>query len=283
MDRWDSGALTERQYERVSSWCPDPQLVEDLSWGLVDTTVLRIRSRGRDLVVKAAGPANHHIDREIRAHESYTRPLVRRGRTARMRHADRAEHVVVLDYLEGSLAEGRAEEFGEAIHAEAGELLRAMHDQESRVDDEYEARVTQKSLAWLDRDHRIDPSVEHAARQTLRAYRPLPITVVPTHGDWHPRNWIVHHGKVYVIDFGRFEFRPAATDLCRLAAKQWRRDSRLEAAFLRGYGADPRDAEVWRIDMLREAVATAVWAYQIGDEEFEAQGHRMLIDALDRF
>jgi len=67
MSRWDGAALTERQYELVCSWCPDPQLVEDLSWGLVDTTVLHIRSGRRDLVVKAAGPADYHVVQRLSA------------------------------------------------------------------------------------------------------------------------------------------------------------------------------------------------------------------------
>jgi hypothetical protein len=28
-------------------------------------------------------------------------------------------------------------------------------------------------------------------------------------------------------------------------------------------------------------VGTAAWAYQMGDEEFEAQGHRMIAEALE--
>ncbi|MBS9376660.1 hypothetical protein GON09_005681 [Rhodococcus sp. B50] len=34
---------------------------------------------------------------------------------------------------------------------------------------------------------------------------------------------------------------------------------------------------------LREAIGTAVWAYQVGDEPFENEGHRMLADALTLF
>ncbi|WP_255414769.1 hypothetical protein [Pseudarthrobacter sp. AG30] len=40
---------------------------------------------------------------------------------------------------------------------------------------------------------------------------------------------------------------------------------------------------MWRIDLLREAIGTAVWAYQVGDGNFERQGHRMLREAVDRF
>jgi hypothetical protein len=65
--------------------------------------------------------------------------------------------------------------------------------------------------------------------------------------------------------------------------QQWRGRPELEQAFLGGYGTDPRSHNVWRIDLLREAVGTAVWAFQVGDEAFEDQGHRMLREALERW
>ncbi len=89
--------------------------------------------------------------------------------------------------------------------------------------------------------------------------------------------------QVRVIDFGRFDYRPAATDLCRLAVQQWRSMPGLEIAFMSGYVDDPRDREVWGIDLLREAVGTAVWAHQVGDDPFEQQGQRMLREALQHF
>lgn len=102
---------------------------------------------------------------------------------------------------------------------------------------------------------------------------------MPTHGDWQPRNWLVHDDVVCVIDFGRAALRPAATDFARLAVQDFRRDPSLEAAFLDGYGTDPREPGAWRRNQVREAIGTAVWAYRVGDEQFEAQGHRM-IEAL---
>jgi hypothetical protein len=283
MHRWDGGRLSEAQAQRVAGWLEAPVLVEDLSWGLVDTAVLRVRTAQGDVVVKAGGPGNHHIGRDITAHESYTDALVERGRAARLRGADRDTNVLALDYLDGSLVEGTQSELAADTHAQAGELLRALHSREARPDDEHEVRATAKALHWLDREHRVEPDVERETRRILRTYRPRTVTTVPTHGDWQPRNWIEHRGTVKVIDFGRFDFRPAATDLCRLAAQQWRRDPSLEAAFLEGYGHDPRDPEVWAIDQLREAVGTAVWAFQVGETAFEAQGHRMLTEALARF
>ena len=55
----------------------------------------------------------------------------------------------------------------------------------------------------------------------------------------------------------------------------------LEAAFLDGYGGDPREPDAWRRLRVAEAVGTAVWAYGVGDEAFEQQGHRMIADVLD--
>lgn len=103
---------------------------------------------------------------------------------------------------------------------------------------------------------------------------------MPTHGDWQPRNWVVHKGVVSVIDLGRADLRPALTDFARLAAQQFRTDPALEAAFLHGYGDDPREPAAWRRNRIREAIATAVWAHQVGDEPFETQGHRMIAEAL---
>lgn len=283
MRGWDEGLLRAEQAELVSGWLAEPELVTDLSWGQTDTRVLHVHAQGRHVIVKAAGPENHHIGREIDAHSGYTGPLVERGCAAGMLHVDRDANLLVLEYLEGDLAESTEHEFSEDLHTQAGEVLRMLHDQHRRVDDEHEYRAQAKALAWLGRDHRVEPAVEEEVRARLAEYRPRPIEVVPTHGDWQPRNWLVHDGELRVIDFGRFEFRPPATDLARLAAQQWRSRPSLEAVFMRSYGGDRRDPEVWRMDQLREAIGTAVWAYLVGDEAFEAQGHRMLKESLARF
>lgn len=285
MPKWDHDLLNPAQAERVADWLATaPVLIADLSWGL-DTTVLRVRAGQRDFIVKAGSRTNRHLGREITAHESYTAILVAAGRTGRMVAADRNVNVVLLEYLDGNLVEGCEAEFLPDTYRQAGSILRDLHSHTTRSDDQYEARATAtaSALAWLDREHGIEPEVERAARDILQALRPRPVDVVPTHGDWQPRNWLVHRGVITVIDFGRFDFRPAAADLCRLAAQQWRTVPSLEPAFLQGYGQDPRDPELWRIELLRQAVGTAGWAYRVGDSDFEAQGHRMLREALERF
>ena len=42
----------------------------------------------------------------------------------------------------------------------------------------------------------------------------------------------------------------------------------------------PLDLMLDMVGRIVEAVGTAAWAYQVGDEEFEAQGHRMIATLL---
>lgn len=282
MSSWHHDLLDPAQAGFIESRLGDPMLVEDLSWGIVDTRVLHVRAGSDEFVVKTAGPGNHHIGREIAAHERWTAALVQLDRTARFVAGDRERNVLITEYQPGRLVEGGELELSPDIHRQAGETLRAFHDQHERVDPEYEARATRKALAALDGEHRIAPEIAEEARGILAGYRPRPARVVPTHGDWHPRNWLQDAGRLRAIDFGRFDFRPALTDLCRLATQQWLDAPALEAAFLEGYGADPLDAEVWPIELLREAVGTATWAYRVGDFAFETHGHRLLGAALAR-
>ena len=188
--------------------------------------------------------------------------------------------MLVTAYLPGDLVEGQAAEWVEDTYRQAGVLLARLHGQAARPAPGHEAEADARALAWLDQPHRIDAATVDRLRAVLTTgERPL-TTLVPTHGDWQPRNWLLHEGRVRVIDFGRFDWRPAATDLARLAAQQFRGRPGLERAFLDGYGTDPRDPEGWRLIRVREAIGTAAWAYQFGDEEFEQQGHRMIRDAL---
>jgi Ser/Thr protein kinase RdoA (MazF antagonist) len=188
--------------------------------------------------------------------------------------------VLVTAHLEGELVLGTASEADPATYAQAGDLLARLHGQASRVDHEYERDQNARSLRWLDGAHRIDADTEARLRAELAAFPCPPRVLVPTHGDWQPRNWLHHGGGVRAIDFGRADWRPAESDFARLASQQFRGRAVLEAAFVDGYGLDPREPEAWWRSQLREAVGTACWAHQVGDEAFEAQGHRMVADVL---
>ena len=275
-----SARLRPEQAEALARWFPGADVVADLSWGLTDTVVLHLRHAGADLVLKAAGPENHHIEREITAHEGFTASLAEDGGAARLLRSDRALRMLVTTYLPGVLVEGTAAEWQEDTYRQAGRLLARFHAQGARPAPEHEAAADARALAWLDQPHRIDATTEDRLRAVLTGGDRRTATLVPTHGDWQPRNWLVDGDRVRVIDFGRFDWRPAMTDLARLAAQQLVGRPDLERAFFDGYGDDPRDPAGWRLVRVREAIGTAAWAFQFGDEEFEAQGHRMIRDAL---
>jgi Ser/Thr protein kinase RdoA (MazF antagonist) len=190
---------------------------------------------------------------------------------------------LVLSYLEGHLVEGSDAELAVDTQLKAGRLARIFHGQTERSDPDWDIAAVAKSLAWLDKPHRIEPRTCADLRAVLASRRPVPTVVVPTHGDWQPRNWLIDAGTLKVIDFGRFGWRPAISDFCRLAAQQWRRNPHLEQAFFAGYGGDPRSPDQWRMLALHEAIGTAVWAHQVGDAPFEQQGHRMIAEALRLF
>jgi hypothetical protein len=255
-------------------------VMSDLSWGLVDTVVLHVRDRGRDVIVKAGGPDNHHIGREIAAHRAWVGCLAEIGRAPQLLRADEAANILVTTHVEGQLVLGAEAEWQAGTYAQAGELLARFHSQASRADKDYERTANATTLRWLDGSHRIAPDIEAQLRAELSALDSPTVTLVPTHGDWQPRNWLHHLGTVNVIDFGRADWRPADSDFARLAAQQFLDRPDLDAALIGGYGSDPREPSAWRRTRLREAVGTACWAYQVGDSKFEAQGHRMIADVL---
>ena len=272
--------LTARQRALLHRWLPGATYVRDHGWGLVPTSVFEVSCAGSRFIVKAGGEGDHHIGRELHAHRNWLRPWTERGRAPTLVHGDTDARILVTRYLPGELVLGTRQAEQPHVHRQAGELLALLHAQTAVVDDDHERRENDRALAWLGRPHRIAADVVRRLRAEIADWPTPPAVLVPTHGDWQPRNWLVHHGVVSIIDFGRAALRPALTDLARLAVQEFRGDPRLEAAFLDGYGADPREAGAWYRTQVRAAIGTAAWAYQVGDESFEAQGHRMIAEVL---
>lgn len=272
--------ISDRQRVLLTEWLPGATVVRDLSWGLVARTVLEVEHEGTTYVVKAGGPDDHHMLRELKAHREWLSSWTSRGRAPALAHHDEGALLVVTHFLPGHLVEGTPASEDPEVYRQAGALLALLHHQPGVRDGDHEARENRKMIRWLDKDHRIDPHTEGRLRAEVASWPEPPATLVPTHGDWQPRNWLYHDGLVSAIDFGRADLRPAYTDLARLAAQDFRRDPALERAFLDGYGDDPREPAAWHRQQVREAIGTAVWAYLVGDERFEAQGHRMIAEAL---
>jgi thiamine kinase-like enzyme len=250
---------------------------------LVETTVLEMMHAGSRFIVKAGGTDDHHIEREFHAHLHWLGPWTSRGRAPTLVDGSAEAKLLVTRYLPGELVLGSAQAGDPAIFRQAGELLALLHAQTAVTDDDYEKRENEKSLASLSGPHRIGAATVERLRTEISSWPTSSVSVVPTHGDWQPRNWLVHEDVVSVIDFGRAAMRPAFTDFARLAAQEFRGDTDLETAFLDGYGIDPRETDGWHRNRIREAIGTAVWAYGVGNEPFEAHGHRMIARALSEF
>lgn len=272
--------LSPAQARCVAQWLPGLEVVHDHSWGLVGTVVLEGIAQGRRVTVKAFEPGNGHFARELRAHREWLEPWTSSARAPRLLHVDESCSLLVTQFLPGELVQGNAAEAIPETYRQAGALLATLHGQLALRDDEYWTREKRATLNWLDKPHRIPSGVESRVRAIVESWPTPSCVVVPTHGDWQPRNWLIDEGVVSAIDFGRAALRPAFTDLTRLAAQQFQVDERLGRAFIDGYGSDPRDDPGWHRQCLREAVGTAVWAHQVGDLDFEAQGHRMVANAL---
>lgn len=272
--------LTERQRALLQEWLPGAELVTDHSWGLVGTVVLELDVDGERYVAKAGDAADTHIARELRAHRAWLSPWTTRGRAPELVHADDDAKLILTRFLPGELVEGTPAEWKPETYRQAGELLTEFHGQIAVPDSDYEARENVRTLNNLSKPHMIDPHLAGRLRSEIESWPTPPAVLVPTHGDWQPRNWLIHHGIVGIIDFGRADLRPASTDFARLAVQQFNSMPALEPAFLEGYGSDPRDPDAWHRTQLREAINTAVWAHQVGDAGFEQQGHRMIAAAL---
>jgi hypothetical protein len=58
------------QQARLDEWLPGHVVVRDHTWGLVDRDVVEVSHEGAAYLVKAGGPSDGHMAREIRAHGS---------------------------------------------------------------------------------------------------------------------------------------------------------------------------------------------------------------------
>ncbi|MFF1819502.1 phosphotransferase family protein [Kribbella sp. NPDC058245] len=274
--------LTSRQHDLLHRWLPGATVERDLSWGVVGTTVLRLRgSDGTPYIVKAGDANDHHLVRELAAHRQWVDILASTRHAPRLVHGDDEAKLLITEYLPGELVEGTDHEWSLGTYRQAGQLLARFHGQHAVLDDgAFERHQKESALAWLGRPHRIADDAVAVLTKEVEQWRARPAVVVPTHGDWQPRNWLIHKNDVRIIDFGRADLRPPHTDFGRLAVQQFRTMPSLEAAFLEGYGADPRQPDAWLRLRLQEAIGTAAWAHKVGDESFEQQGHRMIAEVL---
>ncbi len=235
-----------------------------------------------DYVVKASGQAT-------RTSPGSSRPTATAGRASSapglpLVAADEDARVLVLDRLPGRLALGSPHEHDPDVHRQAGTVLRRFHQQSAREDPPVVPPPrADKVLRLLDDPHRIDADTAERVRALFETWVPHPVTVVPTHGDWHPRGtgWSTGAASSPSTTVASRSARPPRT--APGSRPVLGATPRARAGVPRRVRGGSRDPEDWRWLQLREAVGTAVWAYAVHDEAFEAQGQRMLRDALTAF
>ncbi|WP_334171680.1 phosphotransferase family protein [Sinomonas sp.] len=273
--------LSREQLRLLDDWLGEWHLEEDMSWGVQDIRVLRVRTREGLAVVKAS-PTTHHIQREIRAHQRMTPSLG--ARAPHLLHGDARAGVVVLTWLPGRRVEGGRHEYSSAAFSQAGELLALLHRpvQETRS---YDPAAVHKVGDFLKRAAGLAPPGHLTAVQGLvRAHRQAPRTLYATHGDYQPRNWVEDRGILGIIDFGRAGYRPWVTDLVRLEHTHFAVCPALRTVFLTAYGRDPaEEMDSWRLDNILQSLGTIVWAHDVGDAAFEDHGREMLATVVERF
>lgn len=175
--------LSPEQRHLLASWVPVALVVADHSWGLVGTTVLELSSEQGSLVLKAGGPSDHHIARELRAHREWLRPWVETGHAPTLVYGDVSRRILITRYLPGRLVEGTPAQDDPETYRQAGSLLARYHGQLSTYDPEWHDRFRTRVQRHLDLPHRIEPSILRMVRAEVATWPDGGSDVVPTHGD----------------------------------------------------------------------------------------------------
>jgi len=287
----DLADLRPEQRELLDGWLGPYRVLADHSWPQQTTRVLELDSpRAGHVIAKAstAAMSDHHLVRETLAFQEFG-PRLGAGFSTLL-HADAAAHLLVLRHLPGRLAEGSDWELAPEVHRAAGELLGHLHRAAPpQPSAEYQVTIRDKCLLLLDRGRELlSATTWSTAREHLARFRPGTVELVPTHGDFQPRNWLVDPDdrdssgtpRTRLIDLGRAERRPWYSDLVRLHHQSFVDHPELRLAVFAGLGRaeDPPDDELggWHLEHLLQSVGTVVWATDIGDRDFARRGEQML-------
>lgn len=194
--------------------------------------------------------------------------------------ADSAEQVLVLTKLDG---DSPAAHLPAPVYADAGAVLRRFHESDEEVIDAgWAAQRVDNLHAWIERmpDGLIDiDDVEWVKKQAAVLLELPPPTLVPCHGDFQPRNWLIgRDGRVLVFDFEKARHDWWIHDIQRMWWKEWRDRPDVRDAFLGGYGRDLNETEQagLRANSARGHLVQIAWATEHGDLAFAEEGRSYL-------
>lgn len=285
--------LTDGQYRLLTDWIGAFRIRENHSWPLQDTSVFLCDSESGPLFVKAASGdrMTHHFTREINGYEHIGDALG--DQAPRMMYSDREALILVVSQVKGVLAQGSEWEFHPGVYRQAGDLLARLHSVgEPQSTDSYHQSMVDVTEQMLDRGgHQLlEADLVNQVRELIGDVSISDVSLVPTHGDFQPRNWMVDpkertpdgSPRLRLIDFGRFNFRPWVSDLGRLTHLGFIENPDLKRDIYIGMGKDLQqpmtraEREIHKLDLLVNAVTTVVWAWEMGDDHFHRAGRTML-------
>lgn len=240
-------------------------VVKDHSWEHQWASVVQLRDRtGREWFLKR----HRDHDRYVAEVTAYLRWVPTLGNHApTLRAHDDSHQAVILSALPGHPAPWPAPtpdptraDTEIATQRHAGALLRRLHSAHTTSPQPDYAAAKLYELELL--AHQVTDLLTHDelgfARTEIQALIDLPApSLVPCHGDYSMRNWLLDDGKLYILDFEWARLDAWVSDLTRLHLGIWRTRPELREAFLDGYGRELDDSE--RALLRASAAVTAVW------------------------
>ncbi|MBT5616378.1 MAG: aminoglycoside phosphotransferase family protein [Microbacteriaceae bacterium] len=223
--------------DRVHRTLGPVDVVEDRSPRPNTGRLVRIATRSGDTCFVKWYRDAPDYQREVTALTTYTPAL---GSDApKLIDSDGALQMVLISEVAGEAASLSESAWDPLVHYRAGALIRTLHESAPPVISDQFAR--QCAARFEEAAFRLEQVVDSAllseARVVIaRAMDIHQVSLVPTHRDNHPGNWMVDSGgHVRLIDFGMSEYDPWIVDAFALEHDYWRIDPSLKVAFLSGY------------------------------------------------
>lgn len=255
------------------------EVVADRSWvELALSVVLEVvTADGTPLIVKSHNDVFRN-QLEVAAYRQWVPAIADRAPT--LVAADEAGRVLVLTKLD---AAAPALELPPSVYADAGAVLRRFHSSgQELVDPGWAAQRLANLHSWIER---VPPGlianddIEWVERQAAVLLDLPPPPLVPCHGDFQPRNWLVaDDGRVFVFDFEKARHDWWIHDIQRMWWKEWRGHPERRDSFLAGYGSELNETEQagFRANSARGHLVQIAWATEHGDHEFADAGRAYL-------
>jgi Ser/Thr protein kinase RdoA (MazF antagonist) len=226
--------------DRVNRVLGPVEVADDLTASPLVARVLRVNTRSDEFSIVKWYSAVSDYQRELDALTSYT-PALGSDAPKLIDHDD-VFQMLLLSEVHGEPAIASDAAWDPVIHYRAGVLIRRLHESAPPVSSDQFARQCAARFedAAAELDGVIDSHLLSEARLLIaRAMDIEAHSLVPTHRDNHPRNWMVDPGgHVRLIDFANAEYDPWIVDVLLLEQDYWRSNPSLKVAFLSGYDRD---------------------------------------------